>query len=70
LVAHLAPDGKKLVSGGQETTLLVWDLTGWDGEQPGKFSQKDLQAAGDNLGDADAINAYRAIWKLATAPER
>jgi hypothetical protein len=30
LVAHLAPDGKKLVSGGQDTTLLVWQVAGHD----------------------------------------
>jgi hypothetical protein len=59
-----------LVSASEDTTLLVWDLTGGDREPPGELSQKDLQAAWDDLGDADAIKAYRAIWKMAAAPEQ
>jgi WD40 repeat protein len=56
-------DGKTLVSGGNDTTILVWDLTG----RSGALSAEEVEARwNDLLGDAP--RAYRAVRKLAAAP--
>jgi RNA polymerase sigma factor (sigma-70 family) len=56
-------DGKTLVSGGNDTTLLVWDLAG----RGGALSAEELDARWtDLLGDAP--RAYRAVRKLAASP--
>jgi RNA polymerase sigma factor (sigma-70 family) len=56
-------DGKTLVSGGNDTTLLVWDLAG----RGGALSAEELDARwNDLLGDAP--RAHRAVRRLAAAP--
>ncbi len=56
-------DGKSLVSSGNDTTLLVWDLTVRDGA----LSAAEIEAGwNDLLGDAP--RAYRAVRKLAASP--
>jgi RNA polymerase sigma factor (sigma-70 family) len=56
-------DGKSLVSGGNDTTLLVWDLSG----RAGVLSAAEFEARwNDLLGDAP--RAYRAVRQLAAAP--
>jgi RNA polymerase sigma factor (sigma-70 family) len=56
-------DGKTLVSGGNDTTLLVWDLS-----VPGSaISAREISARwNDLLGDAPV--AYQAVRKLAASP--
>jgi RNA polymerase sigma factor (sigma-70 family) len=63
-----APDGRTLITGSEDTTALVWDLTG------GRRSARPLtdaqwRAAWEELGDADAVKAYQAMWTLAATAQ-
>ncbi|MCI0455873.1 MAG: sigma-70 family RNA polymerase sigma factor [Gemmataceae bacterium] len=72
-VAALAfsPDGKLLASGGNDTTVLVWDMTAVRVPRPtGPPRPAELEALWADLAGADGIKAHRAVWALATAPER
>src|SRR5262249_51319898 len=61
-------DGRTLVSGGSDTTLLVWDLGGRAGGQGGALSPDELEGCWRGLLGADASSAHRAVRKLAAAP--
>jgi RNA polymerase sigma factor (sigma-70 family) len=68
-----AADGKTLVSGGEDTTALVWDLTGrlaapdtW-----GKpLSEEELKVHWTALAGADAAVGFRAVQRLSADPVR
>jgi hypothetical protein len=64
------PDGRRAVSGSEDGTALVWDLTGRTDAAPEKerLTSRDLEMLWDDLG-ADAGQAHRAIWRLVFAPE-
>jgi WD40 repeat protein len=64
-------DGKKLVAGNRDTTVLIWDLTGRCATKlriVDELSSAELAAAWTDLASADAACAYRAIQKLAASP--
>ena len=65
LSVAFAPDGTRLVSGGKDGTVLVWDLLGPKGEA----TEKALAAAWDALADGDAAQADKAIGVLVQVPE-
>jgi hypothetical protein len=68
----LSPDGRMLASGGYDSQVLVWDLTGRmpDGRWcPARLPVERLRAAWDSLAGADARVAYPAAWELAADPE-
>jgi hypothetical protein len=68
-----AENGKTLVSTSNDTTALVWDLTGLRANaQLSQQKQKpsDIQDLWSALADNDAANAYQAIWRLAATPSR
>ncbi|HZY84054.1 MAG TPA: sigma-70 family RNA polymerase sigma factor [Gemmataceae bacterium] len=68
-----AADGRALVSGTEDTTALVWDLTGRlaAGEKWGPaLSPADLAAHWATLGGADAEAGFRAVRALAADPAR
>jgi RNA polymerase sigma factor (sigma-70 family) len=64
-----SPDGTRLASGGLDTTALIWDVTGLADEvKPVRLSPAEAAALWDDLADADAVKAHRAVWKLTAAP--
>jgi hypothetical protein len=62
-----SPDGRFLVSGSEDTTLLVWDMKPSPGGRAGggKPTAADLDAAWTNLADTDAAFSFEAIRRLA-----
>jgi RNA polymerase sigma factor (sigma-70 family) len=58
-------DGRRLLSGCNDTTALVWDLAGrW----PATLTAAEVGALWADLAGEDAARAYRAIHQLAAAP--
>ncbi|MBI1916734.1 MAG: WD40 repeat domain-containing protein [Planctomycetes bacterium] len=66
-----SPDDKTLVSGGTDSTIVLWDVAV---RQPKReidgppLSPKALNALWDDLVGQDAARAYQAIWSLAASP--
>lgn len=58
------PDSRTVVSGGGDTTLLVWDLLA-TGSRPGP---NDMERLWSDLAGTDAVKAYDAIATLVSAP--
>jgi RNA polymerase sigma factor (sigma-70 family) len=52
-------DGKTLITGGNDTTILIWDLHATQGER------RSLDALWAAMGEADASHAYDAMCQLA-----
>jgi hypothetical protein len=67
LTLTFSPDGRQLLSGSDDTTALIWDLTGG---QTAKGARVDLDAAWQTLAGEDAVQAYRAIRRLAAEPRQ
>jgi hypothetical protein len=66
-----APDGRRLASGSEDTTILVWDVTGrlQDGRlRPAHLSANEWRELWADLAATDAGRAGRALWTLAAAP--
>jgi RNA polymerase sigma factor (sigma-70 family) len=65
-------DGRSLATSSQDTTGLVWDLTGLraGGRLPADLSAGELAGLWANLEGADAAPAYRAGWQLTLAPRQ
>jgi RNA polymerase sigma factor (sigma-70 family) len=68
----VSEDGRLLASGGDDSQVLVWDLTGrapdgrWRTE---RLTPEQRAAAWGALAGADARAAYGALWLLAADPE-
>jgi RNA polymerase sigma factor (sigma-70 family) len=68
---HFSADGNVLISGGNDGTALVWDLTGRRDRKAGgdkDLSAEELASLWKNLGAADAPQAYTTICRLARSP--
>ena len=65
-----APDGRTLASG-QDSAILIWDLTGRAGKVKSEVALKaaELVALWPDLA-ADAAKAERALWTLAASPQQ
>lgn len=63
--------GQAVVSGSEDTTLLVWDVTGQllnDAKHRTPLTTEQLGNLWTNLGDADARKAYDALCSLLASP--
>jgi WD40 repeat protein len=64
-----SPDGKRLLSAQQNSTVLVWDVTGV--ARPGQGGKvQRLDALWEDLAGDDAGKAHRAGWALTDDPDR
>jgi WD40 repeat protein len=67
-----APDGRTLATGGGDSTILLWDLTGRlsNGRLlPARPTAKELERLWADL-EGEAAKAYPALWTLVAAPEQ
>ncbi len=60
-----SPDGDELLSGGSDTTVLAWDMTGRVRFGKEDWDDKELAIMAKELGQADAAKAYQSILRLA-----
>jgi WD40 repeat protein len=68
-----APDGRALASGGADSVVLLWDLTGrmQNGQLAGAtLADKELQAAWLDLTREDGVRAHKAVWTLTAASKQ
>jgi hypothetical protein len=71
--AAFAADGKAFAVAGADTTVWVWDILGRspaERQGRGPLGAAALTSAWDDLANANAATAYRAVWRLAEAPEQ
>jgi RNA polymerase sigma factor (sigma-70 family) len=65
----ISPDCLKLVSGHDDSTLLVWDLGMRPSAPVARLGEAGLEKAWNELAGSDAPRAYRARWALASSTE-
>jgi RNA polymerase sigma factor (sigma-70 family) len=61
-----APDGRSLSTGSEDTTVLIWDLTG--DSRAGVLTDRELTALWTDLESDDAAKAFRAMSRLSRTP--
>jgi hypothetical protein len=62
-----APDGRTVASGGDDTTALVWAVSGSADAAPVRLRPEQLARLWDDLASKDAVRAYSAQWKMVAA---
>jgi WD40 repeat protein len=65
-----SPDGRWLISGATDTTLLVWDVAALRHNPAARRVTADAQKAWTDLAAGDPVKALAARWALAEAPEQ
>ena len=67
-----SPDGKRLVTGGYDNTMVVWDAEPWHARAASgneSWTGPQLQALWDDLASTDAKRGYAAVEKLVRSPK-
>jgi hypothetical protein len=62
-----APDGRTLASGGADGSILIWDVAAHL-PQPVALTAAEVDRCWATLASADAVDAFRAMTKLAGDP--
>jgi RNA polymerase sigma factor (sigma-70 family) len=65
-----APDGKRLFSGSDDSTLLAWDVSARAPVRPlpaVELSAKELESCWQDMAGTNGQRAYHAVWKLMAA---
>src|SRR5262249_32031777 len=68
-----SPASRMLVSGSQDSTAMIWDVTGLmrDGRLPTlSVSPQKLTTLWAELAEGDAAKAWRAMWTLTASPRQ
>jgi hypothetical protein len=65
-----SPDGRLVLTASSDATVLVWGLGVQSEQKPRELSKKALASLWDDLGNADAARADRAIWALVAARQQ
>src|SRR5262249_20095940 len=63
-----AADGRTLISSGEDTTALVWDLSGKLAARTEPLSVTDLDACWKDLAGGDAASAFQSMRRLSASP--
>lgn len=66
--AAFSPDGSKLVTAGDDTLVIVWDIAGAAGAKVAALDQRDLDAAWAGLAELEGDVGGRNIARLAMRP--
>jgi hypothetical protein len=66
----LSADGSLLVTASDNTTALVWDLTGRLIATKKPLTAKELEAHWHDLASDDAVGGQQAVRTLAAGPEQ
>ncbi len=61
------PDGRRLATGMPDGTILMWDIL-LPPSKPQRLEPKEIESLWADLADADAAKTWRAVWRLADAP--
>jgi RNA polymerase sigma factor (sigma-70 family) len=64
-----SPDDRKLISGLDDATFLVWDVGLREKAAPAKLGADGVAKAWADLAGADAQGAFRARWTLVSSPD-
>jgi hypothetical protein len=65
-----SPDGRLVLTASSDGTVLVWDLGVQSEQKPKQWTEKALASLWDDLGNADAGRADRAVWSLVAAGQQ
>src|SRR5204862_7161907 len=67
-----SPVGKRLLTGGYDNTMVVWDAEPWHASAASgneSWTGPQLQALWDDLASTDAKRGYAAVEKLLRSPK-
>jgi RNA polymerase sigma factor (sigma-70 family) len=65
-----AADGRAVASASDDTTILLWGVTGRAGKNPAGLTVKEFDAVWRDLSGNDGPAVYRAVWHLADSPKQ